>query len=185
DLLVESELVASGSINGVINGKHYNRAIRTHKVMFEALTRVLFDMYMQSLPAESLEQISLFIETMAKTFSDEQFKDYGLSEEFQSIQNGFNIYVNEKPATKKNNGNVDGIHANDALHGIEANWTCQRQQKYGFSSSACDQVMEQTFNRDSKTKGGITGFTLNISAVQRWILAQSERGSITRQFYCK
>ena len=36
--------------------------------------------------------------------------------------------------------------------------------------------MEQTFNRDSKTKGGITGFSLNRSAVQR-----SERGSITRQ----
>lgn len=61
DLLVESELVAAGSINGVINGKHYNRAIRAHKVMFEALTRLLFDMYMQSLPADSQEQISLFI----------------------------------------------------------------------------------------------------------------------------
>ena len=71
----------------------------------------------------------------------------------------------------------------DALPGIKANWTCQRQQKHGFSSSACDQVMEQTFNRDSKTKGGLTGFTLNKSAVQRWILAQSERGSITRQCY--
>ena len=41
--------------------------------------------------------------------------------------------------------------------------------------------MEQTFNRDSKTKGGIVGFTLNRTAVKRWILAQSERGSITRQ----
>jgi hypothetical protein len=42
-------------------------------------------------------------------------------------------------------------------------------------------VMEQTFNRDSKTKDGITGFSLNRSAVQRWILSQSERGSITCQ----
>lgn len=43
--------------------------------------------------------------------------------------------------------------------------------------------MEQTFNRDSKTKGGIVGFTLNRPAVKRWISAQSERGSITRQCY--
>ena len=43
--------------------------------------------------------------------------------------------------------------------------------------------MEQTFNRDSKTKGGIVGFTLNRTAVRRWILAQPERGSITRQCY--
>ena len=53
----------------------------------------------------------------------------------------------------------------------------------GFSFTACDQTMEQTFNRDSKTKGGIVGFTLNRTAVKRWILAQSERGSITRQCY--
>ena len=58
---------------------------------------------------------------------------------------------------------------------------CQRQKRYGFSLTACDQVMEQAFNRDSKTKGGITGFTLNRSAVQRWILSQSERGPITRE----
>ena len=41
--------------------------------------------------------------------------------------------------------------------------------------------MEQTFNRDSKTKVGITGFKLNRSAVQRWILSQPERGYTTRQ----
>lgn len=50
-----------------------------------------------------------------------------------------------------------------------------------FSSTACDQIMEQTFNRDSKTKGGITGFSLNKNAVKRWILSQSQRGSITHQ----
>lgn len=37
--------------------------------------------------------------------------------------------------------------------------------------------------RNSKTKGGIVGFTLNRPAVKRWILAQSERGSITWQCY--
>ena len=64
---------------------------------------------------------------------------------------------------------------------MKAIWTGQRQQRYGFSSTACDQVMEQTFNKDSKTKGGITGFSLNKNAVKRWILSQSGRGSITRQ----
>lgn len=53
-----------------------------------------------------------------------------------------------------------------ALQGVVENWTCQRQDRYGFSSTACDQTMEQTFNRDSKTKGGIVGFTLNRTAVK-------------------
>ena len=62
------------------------------------------------------------------------------------------------------------------------NWTSQRQDCHGFSSTACDQTMEQTFDRDSKTKGGINGFTLNRAAVKRWILAQSGRGSMTKQW---
>eukprot|EP00794_Sanderia_malayensis_P001921 gene1921-2178_t len=62
-------------------------------------------------------------------------------------------------------------------------WTCQQQTRYGFSATPCDQAMEQTFNPDSKTKGGIVRFILNRSAVQRWILAQSERGAMTRQCY--
>ena len=43
------------------------------------------------------------------------------------------------------------------------------------------QVIEVTVNRESKTRGGIRGITLNRGAVQRWILAQPERADITRQ----
>ena len=32
DLLIESRIIGSGSVNGVLEGKHYNRALRTHKV---------------------------------------------------------------------------------------------------------------------------------------------------------
>lgn len=31
-LLLESTLVGSGSLSGVLDGKHYNTALRTHKV---------------------------------------------------------------------------------------------------------------------------------------------------------
>jgi hypothetical protein len=70
-----------------------------------------------------------------------------------------------------------------ATDSIINNWTCQRQKTYGFSSTACDQVMEQTYNRDSKVRGGIVGFTLNKNAVHRWIMAQADRGAITRQCF--
>ena len=63
---------------------------------------------------------------------------------------------------------------------IITNWTCQRQTTYGFSSTACGQVMEQTYNRDSKVRGGLAGFTL-WGAVHRWIMSQADRGAITRQ----
>ena len=41
--------------------------------------------------------------------------------------------------------------------------------------------MEQTYNRDSKVKGGLTSFTLNRGAVHCWIMSQAERSAISRQ----
>ncbi|XP_046860781.1 uncharacterized protein LOC124454010 [Xenia sp. Carnegie-2017] len=65
------------------------------------------------------------------------------------------------------------------LQDLRHQWTVQRQQNYGFSSVACDMTIEQTLNRDSKTTGGMVGITLNRGAMQRWILAQSDRSAIT------
>ena len=36
DMCIESGLVAEGSLNGVLDGKQYNRAVRTHKCIYEA-----------------------------------------------------------------------------------------------------------------------------------------------------
>ena len=43
---------------------------------------------------------------------------------------------------------------------------------------AFDQCIELTVNRDSKSSGGIIGFSLNPSAVHRWIATAHERASI-------
>ena len=51
DLLVESELVAQGSVDGVISGKHFNRAMRAHKALAEALETMRcqeFEVWMES-----------------------------------------------------------------------------------------------------------------------------------------
>ena len=45
EILIESEICASGSIVKVITGKHYNRALRVHKLVFEALERLLYQRY--------------------------------------------------------------------------------------------------------------------------------------------
>ena len=47
----------------------------------------------------------------------------------------------------------------------------QKQETHGFAQVECDITIEQTFNRDSKTKGGLTGFTQNKGAVHRWIIS--------------
>ena len=40
DLLVESGVIASGSVAAVLDGKHYNRGIRAHKIVWEAMSRL-------------------------------------------------------------------------------------------------------------------------------------------------
>ena len=40
DLLVESGVVAAGSVQAVLDGRHYNRGIRAHKLVWEALSRL-------------------------------------------------------------------------------------------------------------------------------------------------
>lgn len=45
DILIESGICASGSIEKVMSGKHYNRAMHVHKTMLEALERLLLQKY--------------------------------------------------------------------------------------------------------------------------------------------
>ena len=75
------------------------------------------------------------------------------------------------------------IYIIGALPDVSANFAVRRQSNYGFTAVACDQTIEQTANRDSKTKGGLVGFTMNRASVHRWLLSQSERAAITGQ--CK
>ena len=40
DICIEAGIVAEGSISGVMSGKHYNRAVRVHNSIYEALMRL-------------------------------------------------------------------------------------------------------------------------------------------------
>ena len=40
DLLLESGVIAEGSVDGVLSGKHYNRGVRAHNLLTEALCRL-------------------------------------------------------------------------------------------------------------------------------------------------
>ena len=43
DIIIEAGVCASGSLQKVMSGKHYHRALRVHKLMLEALERLLYD----------------------------------------------------------------------------------------------------------------------------------------------
>ena len=53
DVLIEVDVVAPGSINGVLGGHMYNRAVRFHKLFYEALSRMQLEHFLESLGSES------------------------------------------------------------------------------------------------------------------------------------
>ena len=52
---------------------------------------------------------------------------------------------------------------------LSTSFAVQRQSDRGFSAVSCDQTIEQTINQDSKTKGGLIGFSLNRAAIHTWL----------------
>ena len=66
----------------------------------------------------------------------------------------------------------------DTTSHIASTWTVQRNSEFGFSSIACDQTIEQTLNRDSKTSGGVVGFTLDRATMHKWIVCHAEKAAI-------
>ena len=53
----------------------------------------------------------------------------------------------------------------------------QRTTSHGFSQLPVDQTIKQTLNRNTRTKGGIIGFSLKKGAMQRWMLTAHARAS--------
>ena len=104
DVLMESGVCASGSIDKVMSGKHYNRAMRVHQLMLDATERLLLESFVQNnslrIPVEaaealakepSLDNLKLFLNTEGcpcfatedNTFRDDVRKgQYGATAKF-------------------------------------------------------------------------------------------------------
>lgn len=67
EVLIESGICASGSIAKVMSGKHYNRALRVHKIMMEALQKLLLTIFMTLNPESNPDAEGMNIKTWQKT----------------------------------------------------------------------------------------------------------------------
>ena len=57
DIFIESGVIAEGSVSGVLDGRRYNRAVRFHKLMYEALQRLAwkgFQSWIEEIPEKNL-----------------------------------------------------------------------------------------------------------------------------------
>ena len=239
DIMIESQIVAEGSINGVVSGHHYNRSIRSHKLLAESLQRLRFRAFLESLSQTDERYVHALLCKIADVYPSDEFFTISSSDAFTTLISEYDLFVHRQGelnptfafwssyieivqllllfirGTRESDWNLHlsairymlpwffsydrynyarylpaywlemislPITHPDVQKSITSrgHWTVQ-QSGAGFSSIACDQAIEQTLNRDSKTPGGLTGITLNHGAVYRWILSQNERAAIVRQ----
>ena len=62
---------------------------------------------------------------------------------------------------------------------VKGNHPVKRTPNSKFNQVWTDMGIQQTINRESKTKGGITGFSQREGTVDRWYLAAHERSATT------
>ena len=61
DVLLEADVLASGSVDAVLDGRHYNRRLRVHKLVAEAMERLRWDAFivMRVCAGQLLEQVMI------------------------------------------------------------------------------------------------------------------------------
>ncbi|XP_030848031.1 uncharacterized protein LOC115918836 [Strongylocentrotus purpuratus] len=237
DILIEAGVVATGSVTGVMNGHNYNRSIRCHKLMAEALHRLRWQSFMGSLEEERQHQYREVVASLQGSFPSE-FTNQVQGELYQAMVKEYKDFIEEGKkdatftfwssyldlvgnillfirATREGDwqlhlasvrallpwmfaydrtnyarylpvywiemSQLPTTHPYIYNELMKGHFGVQRQDSHGFAQVACDMTIEQTVNRDTKTSGGVKGFSNNQGATNRWVRGHHERALITRQ----
>ena len=96
DIWVQSEVVAVGSLNAALQGKHYNRAIRGHKVVYEALCRLLLEDFITSLSESDQTNLLTLADELSTSYRENNPLMY--DSQFTEFYSLFSDYVYNKAA---------------------------------------------------------------------------------------
>ena len=96
DIIIESGLVASGSVKGVMNRHHYNRAFRTHKIVSEAMQRLRFQQFLDSLSEEDSQAISNIITKLQAAYPSSEYGKIVEGHEFIKVMSMYDILLAPK-----------------------------------------------------------------------------------------
>lgn len=98
DLAIQSEVVAEGSIDSVLKGKHYNRAVRLHKILHEAISRLLLDDFEVSLSENNYGMLNgqkTVLSKLKLNICQEEFERVVVSKEIGEWETQFETYVSD------------------------------------------------------------------------------------------
>ena len=67
NLCIESGVIADGSISGVMDGLKYNRVVRVHKLVYEAITRMVWKGFLSWLQSNHTDDMVHMDDTLKTT----------------------------------------------------------------------------------------------------------------------
>jgi len=231
EILIEAGVCASGSIDKVMSGKHFNRAMRVHQRMLEALERMMIAEFCKmEKTAVDIQSMTYEMRQLASNPSHETFDQCAASVHCLDFVKSYNQFQDDIRQGKL------GETAKFWMAYCECVWILMRflravklkdmiqqyitllrqmlalmfssdrlnycvqlasleQTHLGASAllqdngltvarspvpgcrNAVDITIEKTINRSAKTRGGIIGFSRNVSAYHRWCLTRHTRAT--------
>ena len=107
DLCVESGVIAEGSITAVMEGRKYNRVVRLHKIVYEAMMRLAWKGFLPWIQVnhrvevhhleEALRSISTFHDDVSQASFTERMDDISLTRILQLFQEYLDSLGNGHP----------------------------------------------------------------------------------------
>lgn len=99
DVIIESEILRSGSVVGVLEGRHYNRGIRVHKIVFEAMLRLRWKAFRtwlteQNIPGLNDIGLQEVVNTLQADITPDNFRRLIDSNDFGRVYDLYLDYCN-------------------------------------------------------------------------------------------
>ncbi|KAJ8034477.1 hypothetical protein HOLleu_21334 [Holothuria leucospilota] len=244
DLLIESDVYGSATVAAIMRGKSYNRSVRAHKLVMEALFRLLWRSFVKWLSERntsfdlqadltetikncqaavregmnvlgSFEMLTRVVSSLEVEFSNFKEESKARSRLFAFWNDYIDMiqlllqflraerrgdwllhlsvtaamtphffafdrpnYSRWLPVYLADMNNLPQSHPIVHQEFINGNHSVSRSGN-PFSNVSTDMALEQSINRDSKTKGGIGGISKEPGALERWFLTSHQRAAIT------
>ena len=93
DIVIVSGLVAEGSTNTVLTGHQYNRSLRMHKIVSEAMEHMRWQAFLKTLSEEEQEQASDLMKKLQDSFPSDEHKQIVSGEQFDGLQSKYTTFV--------------------------------------------------------------------------------------------
>ena len=95
DLCIESGVIAAGSVSGVLDGKKYNRAVRLHKLLYEALLRLAWKGFLVTKGSNAETEITDLIGEFSSNVCQMTFTETLENPSFVSLADEFSLHLDQ------------------------------------------------------------------------------------------